>query len=882
MSITQFTRFYFALNSFLLLCSGTAVAQNPDDNFTVHSFNGKFLEHLIKEKIDSVRLAHNLKTLHNDSILFVAAKFHANYLFNKKELSHTEPENPITETPQKRADHFGAVNYLVGENVAFTYVGIPSKDKKGKVSTNSTYNQTATDFAVMWVHSPGHYKNIIMPDYNATGVAVWADTKTNRVYAVQKFADILYRYQFDENKNFFSYSNYVPEPVVSSFEGIPAQLHKGKHAYKLKNPKKESQCERCYMSPGFQFGLSRIEARDGKIYFSSYDLQSILTLLKKKKDGFAVELISYDPYDCGNPQYYTDPSRRNKQCVFSGKVLKPVYKKKAIKGFKAGTKVKKIKTKIDANKIKKYEIKLGKLPKDLTEYVELNLVIIQKKKVCRIMRFSGYCGDTLERFYNLPLYVDSVPQGADITEAYKNVQFSIPFQKGKTDYNMSDIKPITDSLLSENFTADSIIIKAFSSVEGKEDLNKKLQDQRAFNIAKALEKNQKEKLNTVIVSIENWELFEKQIKEKEVLKELRGLSHEKIKEVLLDTLKQKKFEPYLKDQRIAYIRLRAREIINEKNIERYLTTKIRLQKQTLGKLLAEENKKPEVVRSYLDSLELFMNVAYGYIKKKVIKPEFFENFRIVNSKALNSYNIMRLKYLAKLDSSKIADFEWSRQFYGDLVYLYNNKESSFFIDYNMDALIQLYGKRMNVSIPDDQQDNYLGELNYFVRDSLQKKLAQKLELNFWFSVCSKTKEETPKDKQELHYRCLTNIHNYFNSKKIDLAEKNKICYYYIYHSRADWATELLWPDYQNKIDNPEGLVILAKVLYENYQETKDPAYYEFLKEIYGRMGEKTWCPMFVGPCNISFQALDYENFRNFYCEKCSSYLNYAKAPDNVK
>lgn len=131
----------------------------------------------------------------------------------------------------------------MGENVAYTSVGIPVKDKKGKISTNSTYNQTATDFAVMWVNSPGHYKNIITPDYNATGVAIWADKKTNRIYAVQKFADILYKYKFDENKNFFNYSNYVPEPVVSSFDGVRSHLHKGKHAYKLKNPKRISVCK---------------------------------------------------------------------------------------------------------------------------------------------------------------------------------------------------------------------------------------------------------------------------------------------------------------------------------------------------------------------------------------------------------------------------------------------------------------------------------------------------------------------------------------------------------------------------------------------------------------------------------------------------------------
>src|SRR5215207_9554083 len=101
----SFTKKHF-LNLVLLFfmagLSSNAHAQNPDDNISIYNFNEKLLEHLIKEQIDSVRLSHGLKTLYNDSILYVAAKFHANYLYKKGELNHTEPDNPKMETPQKR------------------------------------------------------------------------------------------------------------------------------------------------------------------------------------------------------------------------------------------------------------------------------------------------------------------------------------------------------------------------------------------------------------------------------------------------------------------------------------------------------------------------------------------------------------------------------------------------------------------------------------------------------------------------------------------------------------------------------------------------------------------------------------------------------------
>ncbi|MCC6370558.1 MAG: CAP domain-containing protein [Bacteroidia bacterium] len=864
---------------FLTICN---FAQHPDDKISIYGFNEKFLEHLIKEKIDSVRLSHQLQTLYNDSILYLAAKHHAQYLYKVEHLDHHEPENPKMENPQKRAEFFGAVNYLVGENIAYTLIGSPVKDKQGKIYTNSTYNQTATDFALMWVHSPGHYKNIITPQYNSTGVAIWADSKTGRIYGVQKFANILFKYVFNENKNFFTYSNYVSQPVVTSFDKVEQHLHKGRHAHKLKNPKKVKDCARCFKDGYQPIGLSHFQYRNDNIYFVCYDMDSLLNLLKYRKDGFAAELVPYLPYDCGNPLYYTQPSRRNKQCVFNGTVLKPIYKKKALKGFGSGGDLKTIKAKLEKHKIKRYELKLGKIPEQFKHgYFETNLVIIQKKKVCTSVRFSGYCGDTLEKFYTLPVYLDSVGKGLVIKEDYKNIYFDIPFQKGKTEYKLSDIKPITDSLLSEKFTADSIIIKAYASVEGKEELNRKIQEERAWHISKALSDNQKEKLNTVVMAQENWDLFERQVRGNEILKDFRGLDHVKSKALLNDTVLQRKLEFYLNLQRVAHIRLRAKEIIDEHNIEKYLLKKTTVLKKRIRKIMSDNSKKNQVPL-YLDSLEVLMDVAYTNIKNKHIAPKFFNAFNIGQEKTFNKFNLLRLKYFVQIDSSLSHNAEWVKEFYRDLVNLYNEDEKNFFVNYNMLVCIQNFGKDLNVYISDEQQDGYIGELLAYAHTAKETELSDKLALNFWFKTCRLPYYESTPEKQALHAKCLYNIYQYFKNKALTQSEKNKLGAYYLYHMQVGWLTEILWPDFEQKKNNPEGLVLLAKALYQNYETTGNLKYYEFLKEVYERIGKDKWCPMFVGPCNISFQSLDLESFRNYYCEKCGDYLNYAKAPQNFK
>ncbi len=72
-------------------------AQNPSDVFNLGSYNQKYLEHLIKEKVDEVRVQHHLQPLYNDSILYLASGFHASYLLGIGKLSHQEPENPTME-----------------------------------------------------------------------------------------------------------------------------------------------------------------------------------------------------------------------------------------------------------------------------------------------------------------------------------------------------------------------------------------------------------------------------------------------------------------------------------------------------------------------------------------------------------------------------------------------------------------------------------------------------------------------------------------------------------------------------------------------------------------------------------------------------------------
>lgn len=857
------------LSAVFILCALSCVlrSQSATDRISPLGINIKLLENLVKEKIDDVRILHGLKPLYNDSILYIAASSHSKYLSEKGQLSHFEPENPTMETPQMRADYFGAVNYLVGENVAKTVALLPTRSKKGKIYTNTTYDELATDLVQLWVNSPGHYKNIITPDYNSTGVAVYFNAKDSSFYGVQKFANILYEYDFIENKKFFPYSNFRSPQVVKSFDGVNGELHKGQHAYKLKLVKDSAKCKNCYLNKSaFAFGQTRIEYKGDNIYLVSYSYDAILNLLKKRKDGFAAEIVSYGAYDCGNPDYYTFPSRRNSQCLFSGRILKPVFKKDALRGFKPGGKNKKeIREKINSDKVRKYELKLGKIPKDIHGYFETNLVVIQKKRVCDVMHFSSFCGDTLARFYDLPFITDTITNDTKIKDDHRTITFKIPFEKGKTEYKLSDIKPITDSLLSENFIADSVRIDAYASVEGLESVNKELLIKRAENLASVFSSNQKESYSKKIRTEENWALFEKQVNENKDLEKYKNLSREKIKELLQDTIEQKRIEKYLSKQRTAQIRLYAKEVINSSTIEKYIFRKL--------KELKKANLKDSVLA---DTAVYLLDLTYNHIKSGVLEPAFLEKLNIGDGKAFNAYNYKKWMYWVQINGSFIDSLEWGSISYDYAVKLYNNDYKSFIINYNMLNLAQRYGKPLNVTLDKSSEAGYVNELSFFVKDSLLTKLTEKLALNFYFPICKLPVQMQTKNDKPAYYSALNYIYKYFKNKKLSDEETNKLAEFYLFHGQSGWVYELLWPMYLSKHNNSKGLTILAKTLYVNYQEYHIVEYYEMLMKVYERMSKDQFCGMFVGPCNTSFQALDYEKFKNFYCEKCSDYMNYVK------
>ena len=144
---------------------------------------------MVKTGIDSLRQIEDLKPLHHDSILYLAAKDHASYMLGTNVLAHEQRDIPERETPHDRINYYGGNYSRTGENIAFTHIYLPVESGRSTGESNiiDDYKSLASSFVEGWKNSPGHYRNIVTSEFNITGVTVSYNPLTQKIFGVQKF-----------------------------------------------------------------------------------------------------------------------------------------------------------------------------------------------------------------------------------------------------------------------------------------------------------------------------------------------------------------------------------------------------------------------------------------------------------------------------------------------------------------------------------------------------------------------------------------------------------------------------------------------------------------------------------------------------------------------
>lgn len=862
-------------------------------NFT--SLNKQHLESLVKEKVDSLRLSKGLNPLANDSILYLAANFHADYMVKKGILSHNQTGKDAIKTPQERAEHFKAINYLVGENIMNSPVNTTVKDKKGKLYNTNDINQLAHSIYKAWEYSPGHYKNMIEPNYEITGLAIQYDPEKEKIYACQKFAQVQFKHHFEENNAMFPYSNYQSPPLITSFNGIENQLTKHDHPWGLKHDN-EGKCAVCFTNNTPFFSL---ELEDNKFKLKIENSEYVKQLIHDKYDGFAVELVFLEDYMCDNSEYYTKPSRRNGQCKVNGQILQPVYKKDLFKGYKKRKAIKDVKfvsyvTGADSVKFidrfknfktarftsEYFETTIARLPKDVQGYFGYNLIYIQNKQICKTAYFHNYCGNVLFDEYQLDTIIPQYDWNYLFPPIADEIKFIVPFEKNQSEFDKEDVQPLLQSLNNLTYIVDSIHIKAYSSVEGDSITNQQLQIERAKNLAEILKTDGYQNIPVNIETQADWAHFRRSARQIPALNQYARISQDSLESLMQHISINDTLENILKKERRGEVELNYHLPFNRENLVHYMVNHLEYLTDSLEKVIHRPDSIHPLVYQ-LDSLYayIYMNtfnrfisdttlaqleiprnaLEYAPLKEKYVlfgylnRDEFVKNTQWKNK-------VENYEYQLTMENVALRSPEFLQMFCTTKALEYKDnpnitKEDIQFIFNTLELLEKQYNgsKAYKQSI-----DKIILTLNYRLMDI--------------FKMDPKAHAD---DAIELLYQ----LYQFYEAN--DLLTPNRkleLASAHVYFFNIHYAAEIL----KSMEGNPQALAYLLVLYYSHPTQLSDPSYYNALVESVNQLDPEIWCNLFLNECKIPFQAFDHEELRNLFCEKCLQQNDFFNSKINGK
>jgi outer membrane protein OmpA-like peptidoglycan-associated protein len=269
---------------------------------------------------------------------------------------------------------------------------------------------------------------------------------------------------------------------------------------KMKAPDLKA-CKNCDKFKNYENLHKGIYVANGKVYLKYSNMKELKKVLKKPKDGFAIDIVQKAQYD--KPEYNIMDNNLYNKGIMSKVVYKDKFFKKNL--IKPDPKAKK---KVRNNKI---EVEMGKFDPKIGGVYEINLVVVQDGKVCRTVTRTYL--ESGEQESSTPIGILPAPESKGLKPAFEPrsessiINFTIPFAKNKSEFKNEDIQPLINALNEPDFIIEGLYIYAYSSIEGDSVANAKLQRKRAESVAKVLQTRQSLKIQPNIETRDSWDLF---------------------------------------------------------------------------------------------------------------------------------------------------------------------------------------------------------------------------------------------------------------------------------------------------------------------------------------------------------------------------------------
>ncbi len=596
---------------------------------------------------------------------------------------------------------------------------------------------------------------------------------------------------------------------------------------KVKAPELARYCSNCAKWKDYE-GLSKgIYEKDGKVYLKYNNLKYFLKLIKKPKDGLALDIVQRSQYE--NPEY----NIMDNNLLSKGVLLKTVTKDKLLSKNLVLPEKK-------GKKVNKLDVELGKLPKGITGDYEINLLVIQDGRVCKTV-IKSYI-EQGDQDSNTPLTMLLMPEEAAYTKPPFEpksestlLSFTVPFEKNKSDYKETDMQPFLEALQEPDFFIEGLYITAYSSIEGDAAANAKLQKKRAESIIKAMSKLQKQGVVTNVKTSDSWNLFQMETEDGKYDYLAKMPKEKAIKEINSKGLATE-LEPILSKERFAQIILDVTYDITGPKEEKFSSSKFNQAvkksdfKQAykiqyyIGKQLKSQKYSPEVQ----NKMQIPFEAKYSGLLNNQVVLSYMANNNIADE---DDYTEM--KKLAALDPS-------------------NN-----YITFN-----NLYcAVKLDSSIADKKvQDDIQKRIEALYTSTVPKKYIDALNIEWQFRIIETY--DTVDGAEPIIQASIEKIKSFYNIKESSWQNNLKLSYIFARFKDFKYASSLL-ADYV-KQDNTDENVLFAYASYcAQIPELIKSRLFVLALQKAEQKNHDRYCKLFGAPY-LTFQVFDNPNVKSDY------------------
>lgn len=508
----MFNKFIFLFLFFPL----SFFAQKGNSELDLNNLNFNLIEAEFMEKLNKLRAEQKLEILNSDINLKKAAKDQADYQHKNHIVTHSQADK-TKDTPQKRVFFYNGTNDNVGENC----IKIPLKKnftaKYKKEVFVKTYSDAGEALFLGWKNSPGHYKNMIGPNYQVSGLGFSLDKDSSYLYCAQVFSSK----PFIPSREFESPADAYG--IKESFAGVCQIMNTNEGRKAMEN--------------------IHLEIGEDSIYLRSENINTLKKFFANAADGIYFDLVQRKQFVCErNNLLHGSP-------IYDGRILKPAYFKDIFKRDRVK----------DA---KNMYAAICPTPKQVFDIkVKLNFGIIKNGYSCDYTYLVSVPEKNLEILNLYPKWIYQKDLEVKPDSFDGSLSFVIPFERGEITLDDKKKKQLNEKLEIYKPFIKNINLQTFSSIEGNSQTNIHLQEQRAANISEVIKNYTSNQVTYDKQTKENWDDFFTLIKNSPFAY-LNKLSKEKIKEQLKSKKLLDSLDRLLRNSRSAVLTIKLRTYID--------------------------------------------------------------------------------------------------------------------------------------------------------------------------------------------------------------------------------------------------------------------------------------------------------------------------------